>query len=76
MFLYETASAMSTTLDTDVITGENDLDPRFSPSEGNIIFTRVDNNLGATPAIFLFELGGNNPEDDELFTNANMPDWE
>ncbi|MFT5889969.1 MAG: Tol biopolymer transport system component [Dokdonia sp.] len=76
MFIYEMASAMSVMLVTDVILGENDLDPRFSPSEGNIIFTRVDNNLGAIPSIFLFELGGNNPEDDELFTSANMPDWE
>lgn len=76
LFIYETASAMSLALNTDVITGENDLDPRFSPSEGNVIFTRVDNNAGAIPSIFLFELGGNNPEDDELFTNANMPDWE
>jgi hypothetical protein len=76
LFIYETASAMSVILTTDVITGENDLDPRFSPSEGDIIFTRVDNNTGAIPAIFLFELGGNNPEDDELFTSANMPDWE
>ncbi|MFC4635765.1 carboxypeptidase regulatory-like domain-containing protein [Dokdonia ponticola] len=76
LFIYDITTATSVELDTDVITGKNDLDPRFSPSEGNIIFTRVDNNAGAIPSIFLFELGGNNPEDDELFTNANMPDWE
>lgn len=76
LFIYETGSAMSFLLSTDVITGENDLDPRFSPSEGDVIFTRVDNNVGAIPSIFLFELGGNNPEDDQLFTNATMPDWE
>ncbi len=76
LFIYDVALATSAMLATDVITGENDLDPRFSPSEGDVIFTRVDNNIGAPPAIFLFELGGNNPDDDELFTNANMPDWE
>jgi hypothetical protein len=63
-------------LATDVVTGENDIDPRFSPSEGDIIFTRVDSNTGAIPSIFLFELGGNNPDDDELFTASEMPDWE
>jgi len=68
--------ATSLAITTDVITGQNDLDPRFSPSEGDIIFTRVDSNIDASPSIFLFELGGNNPDDDQLFTNANMPDWE
>jgi len=76
LFIYDTSTATSIQLATDVITGKNDLDPRFSPSEGDIIFTRVDNNAGAAPSIFLFELGGNNPDDDELFTNANMADWE
>lgn len=76
LFVYETATATSVELATDVVTGKNDLDPRFSPSEGDVIFTRVNNNIGATPSIFIFELGGNNPEDDQLFTNANMPDWE
>ncbi|WP_299765023.1 carboxypeptidase regulatory-like domain-containing protein [uncultured Dokdonia sp.] len=76
LFIYDVALATSLAITTDVITGQNDLDPRFSPSEGDIIFTRVDSNIGASPSIFLFELGGNNPDDDQLFTNANMPDWE
>ncbi|WP_299682694.1 carboxypeptidase-like regulatory domain-containing protein [uncultured Dokdonia sp.] len=76
LFIYDVESATSQMLATDVITGENDLDPRFSPSEGDVIFTRVDSNVGAIPAIFLFEIEGNTINDDELFTNANMPDWE
>ncbi|MEP0264055.1 carboxypeptidase regulatory-like domain-containing protein [Dokdonia sp.] len=76
MFMYDVVNDVSQMLATDVVTGENDLDPRFSPSEGDIIFTRVDSNTGAIPSIFLFELGGNNPDDDQLFTASEMPDWE
>ena len=76
LFVYDVIADVSSMLLTDVETGENDLDPRFSPSEGDIIFARSDNNVGASSSVFIFELDGTNPEDDELFTNANMPDWE
>lgn len=76
LFIYDVANDVSQMILTDVTTGENDLDPRFSPSEGEVVFTRVDSNTGAIPAIFLYELGGTNPDDDQLFTAANMPDWE
>ncbi|KXN98751.1 fibronectin [Aequorivita aquimaris] len=62
-------------LDTDVLEGENDLDVKFSPSEGAVIFTRKRNNFGATPAIFSY-IFDDNQEDQLLFTEAFMPDWE
>ncbi len=62
-------------LDTDVLLGENDLDVKFSPSEGGVIFTRVKNNFGAIPAIYSFTF--DQTQDDQLlFTNSFMPDWE
>ncbi len=62
-------------LETDVLEGENDLDVKFSPSEGAVIFTRKRNNTGATPAIYAY-LFDNNQEDQLLFTEAFMPDWD
>lgn len=62
-------------LETDVLIGENDLNVRFSPSEGGIVFTRVKNNTNATPDIYTF-LFDDNQSDLLLFTNAFMPDWE
>ena len=62
-------------LETDVLEGENDLDVKFSPSEGAVIFTRKRNNFGATPAIYSY-IFDENQEDQLLFTEAFMPDWE
>jgi len=62
-------------LETDVLVGENDLDVRFSPSEGGVIFTRVKNNSNASPNIYSI-LFDDNQNDLLLFTNSFMPDWE
>lgn len=62
-------------LETDVILGENDLDARFSPSEGGVIFTRVKSNTNAIPDIYSYTFG-QTQNDRLLFTNAFMPDWE
>jgi len=51
--------------------------PRFSPTEGAIIFTRVQNNEGAIPSVYIASLSTTGDlDDDELFTAANMPDFE
>ncbi|PHR14821.1 MAG: hypothetical protein COA40_01205 [Aequorivita sp.] len=63
-------------LETDVQEGENELDARFSPSEGGVIFTRVKNNFGAIPAIYSFVFDQQSLDDELLFTNSFMPDWE
>lgn len=60
---------------TDVLPGENDLQAKFSPSEGGIIFTRVKSNFGAIPAIYSL-IFDQNQDDQLLFTNSFMPDWE
>jgi len=77
IFVFNMASGTSNQVDTTVVTGENDLDPRFSPTEGAIIFTRVQNNEGAIPSVYIASLSTTGDlDDDELFTAANMPDFE
>ena len=78
VFIYDVNTGISAALETDVDQGENDLDPRWSPSEGQIILTRQANNLTAVPSIYTVDLSSNNSssDDDLLFTNASMPDWE
>ncbi|QQX78138.1 carboxypeptidase regulatory-like domain-containing protein [Aequorivita iocasae] len=63
-------------LETDVQEGENELDARFSPSEGGVIFTRVKNNFRAIPEIHSFIFDQQSLDDELLFTNSYMPDWE
>lgn len=62
-------------LNTDVLEGENDLDVKFSPSEGGVVFTRKKSNLNAIPAIYSFKFD-DNLVDRLLFTESFMPDWE
>ncbi|TQD38898.1 carboxypeptidase regulatory-like domain-containing protein [Haloflavibacter putidus] len=75
MFLYNMATNAATQIATDVVEGQNEYHSRFSPTEGGVVFTRVNNNYGATPKIFSLLFSGD-VEDNELFTNAFMPNWE
>ncbi len=75
LFVYDFTTGLSTPIDTDVVNGKNDLDPKFSPDEGAIVFTRSSNNSTAIPEIFKFEFDGVNNER-QLFSAAKMPDWE
>lgn len=61
---------------TEVELGENELDAKFSPSEGGVIFTRVKNNSGAIPYIYSLIFDQQAPSDRLLFTNSFMPNWE
>ncbi len=76
IFIYTIGSAdPRVQLETDVLPGENDLNVRFSPSEGGVIFTRVKNNTNAIPDIYSI-IFDDNLNDVLLFTNSFMPDWE
>lgn len=76
IFLYTIGSPdPAVQIDTAVLPGENDLDVKFSPSEGGMIFTRVKNNFGATPEIYSFIFDQQIQTDQLLFTNSFMPDW-
>ncbi|RMA57877.1 carboxypeptidase family protein [Ulvibacter antarcticus] len=75
MYQFDLASGTESILDSEAVTGQNDLYPRYSPAEGTVIFTRKNNNLTAVPAIYTITLDGSKAED-LLFTGAAMPDWD
>lgn len=76
IFSYDFGTGMSTNISSGTPAGQNDLDVRFSPSEGSVIYTRVANNSGASPSIGTFEFS-NADEDVIIFTEgAKMGDWE
>ena len=62
--------------------GTNDLDPRFSPSEAEVIFVNTSNDGISQRNIFTQNvhkdtgIGGNDYNREELFTKTIMPDWE
>lgn len=76
MFLFNLTTMMETEIETDVVTGENDLDPRFWPSEGGVVFTRKTNNFNGVPRILRVDIDNSSSGTTELFSNASMPDWE
>lgn len=74
IFNYNIPSLTATQVLTDVVSGENDLDGKYSPSEGGVIFTRANSNMGAIPAIYSFQFGATIQEK-QLFSAGSMPDW-
>ena len=78
LFKYDLNSSTETQIQTDVDRGENDLEARWSPSEGEIILTRKGNNSAAEPAVYMIDLNSSSTSgsDIQLFPNASMPDWE
>ncbi|MBT3742848.1 MAG: hypothetical protein HOG32_11645 [Polaribacter sp.] len=55
--------------------GTNDLDPRFSPNEANVIFVNTSNDGISQKNIMTTNLSGN-IQKQLLFADATMPDWE
>lgn len=75
IFSYDIDTGVVTAIETEVTTGNNDLDVRYTPSEGGVIFTRVSNNAGAIPNVFL-RLFDDVVNDIQVFTDAFAPNWE
>jgi len=75
MFIYNIALGTVSEIETDVVTGQNDFDARFSPSEGGVIFTRAASNVNSQKSIYQLQFGVN-IDDNQLFTQSFMPDWE
>lgn len=74
IFIFDILSLTQSQVLTNVLPGENDLDVKFSPTEGGVIFTRQGNNMGAIPGVYSFQFGGSTQEK-YLFSAASMPDW-
>lgn len=75
-FVYDVTNDTTIAIETDVNAGQNVLDTSFLPTEAGIIFTRVGNNNGATPGVFVREFDVNAMNDSQLFTGSLMPDFQ
>lgn len=76
MFLYEFASATTTDLSAGKPDGTNDIDPRLSPNESEIIFVNTSNDGVSEKNIYKLTINDTSTTRTLLFSNAIMPDWE
>ncbi|MCT8338515.1 carboxypeptidase-like regulatory domain-containing protein [Flavobacteriaceae bacterium TK19130] len=76
LFIYDFDSDTSTEIDTDKPAGTNDLDPRFAPDEGSVIYVNTSNDNVSQRNIYRTVLDDDADNRQLLFTNAFMPDWE
>lgn len=72
-YYFETGESLE--VKTGKSTGFNDLDPKYSPNEGAIIFTRTSNDGISQNDIYAYYMDDNTVSE-LLFTDAFMPDWE
>ena len=75
IFIYDLNTGVERLFDNGAVSGSNDIQPRWSPSEGAIIFTRKPSNINSVPNVLVSPLS-EYTSDNILFTNAFMPDWE
>lgn len=79
MFVYDFGTGIATDLSENKVSGTNDLDPRFSPNEAEIIFVNTSNDGISERNIWRTQVEGsnsNNRDRKKLFQNSIMPDWE
>ena len=77
LFVYDFNTMTAEELETDVDTGDIDVYPQWSPTEGEVIFTRRGNNVGSTPSVYVVDIDNNTNNTDRLyFSNASQPNWE
>jgi hypothetical protein len=76
LFIYNfTDMTFTDVSDDDKESGTNDLDPRFSPNEADVIFVNTSNDGVSQNNIMRTNLTGN-VERIVMFSSATMPDWE
>ncbi len=78
LFLYNISTRQFSNLSTGKEEGTNDLDPRFSPNEAEVIFVNTSNDALSEKDIYTLRIQNVNQEDnrDLVVENAAMPDWE
>ncbi|WP_299122017.1 carboxypeptidase regulatory-like domain-containing protein [uncultured Tenacibaculum sp.] len=76
LFIYDfTDMSFTDVSNVEKTSGTNDLDPRFSPNEAEVIFVNTSNDGISQRNIMRTNLVGN-IERRMVFANAIMPDWE
>ncbi len=76
IFMYDLGAATTTDISVDKPAGFNDLDPRFSPNEAQVIFTFTSNDNISQKDVYIVEVGGTAITREMLFANAMMADYE
>lgn len=82
LFIYDFTTGNSRDLSEDKENGTIDVDPRFSPSEAEVIFVNTSNDGISGRSIYTQSVEGDNSDDSNSydrklkFENAIMPDWE
>lgn len=74
IYLYDFDTGTATNISVNKESGTNDLDPRFSPNEAQVIFVNTSNDGISEKYVYLVDLDGENRT--SIITNAAMPDWE
>jgi len=78
LYVFDRTAVTSTLITSQKPAGTNDLDPRFSPNEAEIIFVNTSND-GISENIInkvSFIISNNTNSRTLLYNNATMPDWE
>lgn len=79
LFIYDFNINTSTDVSREKKDGTNDLDPRFSPDQAEIIFVSTSNDGMSRPDIYKVRIETSSDFDEnmrtELYQNAIMPDW-
>lgn len=75
IFEHMISSGINAEIDTEKVSGTNDLDPKYSPDEGSIIFVNTSND-GVSESSIYRTYDNNVARKQLLFTNATMANWE
>jgi len=76
IFEYDLAANTATEIDTDKDDGTNDLDAKYSPDDGSIIFVNTSNDGISEKRIYRTRDNLGFDRREAMFTNAFMPNWE
>ncbi len=72
IFIKDLSSGTVTDISKNKPAGTNDLEPRFSPDGGKIIFTNCRND-GINTSVWIMDITGDNRT--KIAVNGRMPDW-
>ena len=75
VFIYDLNTNTTVDYSNYKINGTNDLDPRFSPNESQIILVNTSNDGISQKNIYTIDIV-DDEERHALFNSASMPDWE
>ena len=75
IFSYNVANGTTIDVSGDKPAGFNDLDPRFSPNDAQVICTFTSNDGVSTRFIYTIDID-DNTEREEIISDGFMPDWQ